>query len=88
MSLQRAFAISASGLTAQRTRMETVASNLANARTTRLPPWAMWLWTVAALLTLGLPYTGIWALSVVLSPVLNTIAKLRIGRRLIEGVTH
>jgi len=37
MSLQRAFAISATGLTAQRTRMETVASNLANARTTRTP---------------------------------------------------
>lgn len=35
MSLQRAFAISASGLSAQRTRMETVASNLANANTTR-----------------------------------------------------
>ncbi len=35
MSLLRAFAISASGLTAQRTRMETIASNLANARTTR-----------------------------------------------------
>ena len=35
MSLQRAFTIGASGLTAQRTRMETVASNLANARTTR-----------------------------------------------------
>ncbi len=37
MSLQRAFAIAASGLTAQRTRMESVASNLANARTTRTP---------------------------------------------------
>jgi flagellar basal-body rod protein FlgC len=37
MSLQRAFAISATGLTAQRTRMETVASNLANVRTTRTP---------------------------------------------------
>ena len=37
MSLQRAFAISAAGLSAQRTRMETVASNLANARTTRTP---------------------------------------------------
>ncbi len=35
MALQRAFEIGASGLTAQRTRMETVASNLANARTTR-----------------------------------------------------
>ena len=37
MALQRAFAVSAAGLTAQRTRMETVASNLANARTTRTP---------------------------------------------------
>ena len=37
MSLQRAMAIAASGLTAQRTRMETVSSNLANARTTRTP---------------------------------------------------
>lgn len=35
MSLARAFEISASGLSAQRTRMETVASNLANANTTR-----------------------------------------------------
>lgn len=35
MSLSQAFAISASGLSAQRTRMETVASNLANANTTR-----------------------------------------------------
>ena len=35
MSLQKAFQISASGLTAQRVRMETIASNLANARTTR-----------------------------------------------------
>jgi flagellar basal-body rod protein FlgC len=37
MSLNRAFGIGAAGLTAQRTRMETVASNLANARTTRTP---------------------------------------------------
>jgi len=37
MSLERAFAIAASGLAAQRTRMEIVASNLANARTTRSP---------------------------------------------------
>jgi flagellar basal-body rod protein FlgC len=35
MSLERAFGIAADGLSAQRTRMETVASNLANARTTR-----------------------------------------------------
>lgn len=35
MSLARAFAIGASGLSAQRTRMETVASNLANVNTTR-----------------------------------------------------
>lgn len=35
MSLQRALAISAAGLSAQRTRMEVVAANLANARTTR-----------------------------------------------------
>jgi flagellar basal-body rod protein FlgC len=35
MSLERAFEISASGLTAQRTRMETVASNLANSKVTR-----------------------------------------------------
>jgi flagellar basal-body rod protein FlgC len=35
MSLERALAISAAGLTAQRTRMEVVASNLANAKTTR-----------------------------------------------------
>lgn len=37
MSLDRALAISAAGLSAQRTRMEIVASNLANARTTRTP---------------------------------------------------
>ncbi len=37
MSLERAFAIAATGLAAQRTRMELVASNLANARTTRTP---------------------------------------------------
>jgi flagellar basal-body rod protein FlgC len=37
MSLDRALAISAAGLAAQRTRMEVVASNLANARTTRTP---------------------------------------------------
>jgi flagellar basal-body rod protein FlgC len=37
MSLLRALAIAATGLSAQRTRMETVASNLANARTTRSP---------------------------------------------------
>lgn len=37
MSLQRAFGIGASGLSAQRTRMETVASNLANARSTQGP---------------------------------------------------
>lgn len=37
MSLERAFLIAASGLAAQRTRMEIVASNLANARTTRTP---------------------------------------------------
>jgi flagellar basal-body rod protein FlgC len=37
MSLQRAFEIGSLGLSAQRTRMETVASNLANARTTRTP---------------------------------------------------
>ncbi len=37
MSLQRALAISAAGLSAERTRMEVVASNLANARTTRTP---------------------------------------------------
>jgi len=37
MSLMRAFEIGAAGLSAQRTRMETVASNLANARTTRTP---------------------------------------------------
>jgi flagellar basal-body rod protein FlgC len=37
MSLIRAFEIGAQGLSAQRTRMETVASNLANARTTRTP---------------------------------------------------
>ncbi len=35
--LTRAFDIAASGLTAQRTRMEVVASNLANAQTTRTP---------------------------------------------------
>jgi flagellar basal-body rod protein FlgC len=35
MSLERALAIAAAGLTAQRTRMEVVASNLANAKTTR-----------------------------------------------------
>ncbi len=35
MSLERAFLIGAAGLAAQRTRMETVSSNLANARTTR-----------------------------------------------------
>jgi len=37
MSLQRAMSIAAGGLTAQRTRMEVVSSNLANARTTRSP---------------------------------------------------
>jgi flagellar basal-body rod protein FlgC len=37
MSLERALAISAAGLSAQRTRMEVIASNLANARTTRAP---------------------------------------------------
>jgi flagellar basal-body rod protein FlgC len=37
MSLNRAFDIGSLGLSAQRTRMETVASNLANARTTRTP---------------------------------------------------
>ena len=35
MGLDRAFAIAAAGLAAQRTRMETVASNLVNVRTTR-----------------------------------------------------
>lgn len=35
MSLERAMVIGASGLTAQRTRMEVISSNLANARTTR-----------------------------------------------------
>lgn len=37
MSLKDAFSIAASGLTAQRVRMESIASNLANARTTRTP---------------------------------------------------
>ncbi len=37
MSLDRALAIAAAGLSAQRVRMEAVASNLANARTTRTP---------------------------------------------------
>jgi flagellar basal-body rod protein FlgC len=37
MSLNRALGICAAGLSAQRTRMEIVASNLANARTTRTP---------------------------------------------------
>lgn len=37
MSLQRAFEIGSAGLSAQRTRMETIASNLANARATRSP---------------------------------------------------
>ena len=37
MSLSRALAICAAGLSAQRTRMEVVASNLANSRTTRTP---------------------------------------------------
>jgi len=35
MSLMRAMAIASAGLTAQRTRMEVVSSNLANARATR-----------------------------------------------------
>ena len=35
MSLKQAFDVSASGMSAQRTRMETIASNLANVRTTR-----------------------------------------------------
>ena len=35
--MQQAFQIGAAALSAQRTRMETVASNLANARTTRTP---------------------------------------------------
>ena len=37
MSLMRAMAIGAAGLSAQRSRMELVSSNLANARTTRTP---------------------------------------------------
>ena len=37
MALQRAFQIGAAALSAQRTRMEPVASNLANAKTTRTP---------------------------------------------------
>ena len=37
MSLNRALGICAAGLSAQRTRMEIVASNLANSRTTRTP---------------------------------------------------
>jgi flagellar basal-body rod protein FlgC len=37
MSLNRVLGICAAGLSAQRTRMEVVASNLANARTTRTP---------------------------------------------------
>ena len=37
MSLQGAINISVSGLTAQRTRMEAIASNLANSETTRTP---------------------------------------------------
>ena len=37
MSLHRILEIGAAALTAQRTRMETVASNLANARTTKTP---------------------------------------------------
>jgi flagellar basal-body rod protein FlgC len=37
MSLKTAFHIAAAGLSAQRTRMETVSSNLANVRTTRTP---------------------------------------------------
>jgi len=37
MSLSRAMAIGATGLAAQRSRMELVSSNLANARTTRTP---------------------------------------------------
>ena len=37
MSLQRAMGIGATGLAAQRSRMELVSSNLANARTTRTP---------------------------------------------------
>lgn len=37
MSLQRAFVIAAQGLTAQRTRMETISSNMANMRSTRSP---------------------------------------------------
>ena len=37
MSLRSAMAISVSGLSAQRTRMEAIASNLANSETTRTP---------------------------------------------------
>jgi len=37
MSLERALGIGATGLTAQRTRMEVVSSNLANSHTTRTP---------------------------------------------------
>ncbi|HHT72458.1 MAG TPA: flagellar basal body rod protein FlgC [Firmicutes bacterium] len=37
MSTFRAFRISASGLTAERLRMDTIANNLANAETTRTP---------------------------------------------------
>lgn len=37
MSIFEAFAVSASGLTAQRTRLETIMSNVANVSTTRTP---------------------------------------------------
>lgn len=56
--------------------------SLANMRTARLPRGAMWFWAVAILLSIGLPYTGIWLLSAVLCPLLTMYAKFRIGTRL------
>jgi uncharacterized protein (DUF697 family) len=56
--------------------------SLANTRTARLPRGAMWFWAVATLLSIGLPYTGVWLLSAVLCRLLTMYAKLQIGRSL------
>jgi hypothetical protein len=56
--------------------------SLANTRAGKVRPWAMWLWTVAILVSIGLPYAGIWPLTLVLCPLLTALAKFQIGRDL------
>jgi phosphoglycerol transferase MdoB-like AlkP superfamily enzyme len=56
--------------------------SLANTQAGKVRPWAMWLWTVAILISIGLPYAGIWPLTLVLCPLLNACAKFQIGRDL------